>query len=143
ISHRPTRCYDSSTMPYFTYRSLEALQDDIAARNVAIQLLEDMQPLAAPLSIGGLAASNRLAVHPMEGCDGNLDGTPGELTFRRWLGFARGGAAVLWGEATAVTLGARANRRQLVVSRETIPELGRLLNETRAARRDRFGTDDG
>ena len=84
-----------------------------------------------------------MAVHPMEGCDGNLDGTPGELTFRRWRRFAEGGAGLLWGEATAVAMEARANPRQLLISGSTESELRRLLDETRAARRRRFGTSDG
>jgi 2,4-dienoyl-CoA reductase-like NADH-dependent reductase (Old Yellow Enzyme family) len=129
--------------PFFTYRSIDALREDIARRAVAVALADDVQALAAPLRVGPLALGNRLAVHPMEGCDGNLDGTPGELTFRRWRRFAEGGAALLWGEATAVVPEARANPRQLLISRDTLPELRRLLEETRAARRARFGSTDG
>lgn len=130
-------------MPYFHYRSLDELRDDVAGRGHAIALAGDVGALAAPLRIGERTAANRLAVHPMEGCDGNLDGTPGELTFRRWRRFAEGGAAVLWGEATAVVPEARANPRQLVISKETEAALRRLLDETRAARRARFGSDAG
>jgi 2,4-dienoyl-CoA reductase-like NADH-dependent reductase (Old Yellow Enzyme family) len=130
-------------MPYFRYRSLDELRDDIAARGAGVRLADDVAALAAPVCLGPVTVANRMAVHPMEGCDGNLDGTPGELTFRRWRRFAEGGAAVLWGEATAVAFEARANPRQLVVSRETAPELKRLLDETRRARRKRFGRTDG
>ncbi len=131
-------------MPYFNYRHPDELRADIAARGDAIALSEDVaKQLGAPVRIGPFTAANRLAVHPMEGCDGNLDGTPGELTFRRWRRFAEGGAAVLWGEATAVVPEARANPRQLVISRETLPEIKRLLDETRAARRARLGTTEG
>ena len=45
---------------------------------------------------------NRWCIHPMEGCDGELDGTPGELTFRRYVRFGAGGAKIIWGEACAV-----------------------------------------
>lgn len=130
-------------MPYFHYRDLDELRADVGARGVTLPLSDDTTALAAPLRIGPLSASNRMVVQPMEGCDGNLDGTPGALTFRRWRRFAEGGAAVLWGEATAVAPEARANPRQLLVSAETAPQLARLLNETRAARRERFGSLDG
>ena len=130
-------------MPFFTYRSLDELRADSARRGHAIALDGDGGALAVPLRVGSLTLANRLAVHPMEGCDGNLDGTPGELTFRRWRRFAEGGAALLWGEATAVVPDGRANPRQLLISRETLPELRRLLDETRAARRARFGTLGG
>ena len=130
-------------MPYFSYRSLDDLRADVAARSLDITVAGDVASLAAPLRIGPLDASNRLAVHPMEGCDGNLDGTPGELTFRRWRRFAEGGAALLWGEATAIVPEGRANPRQLLISERTAPQLKRLLDDTRAARRARFGTDAG
>jgi 2,4-dienoyl-CoA reductase-like NADH-dependent reductase (Old Yellow Enzyme family) len=130
-------------MPYFHFRVRGELQQEIDDRGLAIALLDDVGPLAAPLVAGPLRLSNRLAVHPMEGCDGNLDGTPGELTFRRWRRFAEGGAALLWGEATAIIPAGRANPRQLLISRETAPSLRRLLDETRAARRARFGTTEG
>jgi len=132
-------------MPYFRYRSADDLRDAITAEGVSadVALAYDRSPLAAPARIGARTAANRMAVHPMEGCDGNLDGTPGELTFRRWRRFAAGGAAVLWGEATAIAAEARANPRQLLVSRETAPALKRLLDEARAARRARFGSSDG
>jgi 2,4-dienoyl-CoA reductase-like NADH-dependent reductase (Old Yellow Enzyme family) len=130
-------------VPFFTYRQIEDLRADIASRGHGITLADDVSPLAAPVRAGQLRLANRLAIHPMEGCDGNLDGTPGELTFRRWRRFAEGGAALLWGEATAVVPEGRANPRQLLISRQTVPELKLLLDETRAARRARFGTLDG
>jgi 2,4-dienoyl-CoA reductase-like NADH-dependent reductase (Old Yellow Enzyme family) len=130
-------------MPFFHYRSLEGLRAAIDAHRVDVRLSDDMSPLAQPLRVGPLRLANRLAVHPMEGCDGNLDGTPGNLTFRRWRRFAEGGAALIWGEATAVVPEARANPRQLLLARDTAPAIKRLLDETRAARRARFGTIDG
>lgn len=130
-------------MPYFHYRSLDDLRDEVATRNVSVPVADDLSPLARPLALGHRTVSNRMVVHPMEGCDGNLDGTPGELTFRRWRRFAEGGAAILWGEATAVAQEARANPRQLLVTRETAPELKRLLDGAREARRARYGSTDG
>jgi NADPH2 dehydrogenase len=130
-------------MPHFRYRSLDELRADIADGGHEIVVADAFGYIADEVRIGDRMASNRMAVHPMEGCDGNLDGTPGELTFRRWRRFAEGGAALLWGEATALVPEARANPRQLLISPTTAPELKRLLDETRAARRERFGSTDG
>jgi 2,4-dienoyl-CoA reductase-like NADH-dependent reductase (Old Yellow Enzyme family) len=130
-------------MAHFRYRSLDDLRADVADRGHAIGVAGAFARIADRVRIGDRMASNRMAVHPMEGCDGNLDGTPGELTFRRWRRFAEGGAALLWGEATAVVPEARANPRQLLISPATAPGLKRLLDETRAARRERFGSVDG
>ena len=126
-------------MPFFHYRVPDELRDEIARRGLEIALHDGTSRLNERLSIAGRTLGNRLAIHPMEGCDGNPDGTPGPLTFRRWRRFAEGGAALLWGEATAVVPEARANTRQLLASPRTAPALKRLLDDTRAARRARFG----
>ena len=126
---------------YFTYRSLDELRADVEGRGLEIDLADSTSLLLQPLRIGVLTAGNRLAVHPMEGCDSTLDGRPGELTFRRWERFGAGGAKLLWGEATAVVPEGRANPHQLLISPETAPDLERLLAATRRAHRRRFGTD--
>ncbi len=130
-------------MERFSYRSLDELRADVSARGVTIDAHATLTRVSDAVQIGGRTAANRLVVHPMEGCDGELDGTPGELTFRRWRRFAQGGAALLWGEATAVLPEARANPRQLLISPATAPSLAQLLDETRQARRERFGTANG
>lgn len=127
---------------HFTYRSLDDLQHDIEERGVTVRLSEDVTPLLSPIGIGRLRAGNRMAVHPMEGCDGTLDGRPGELTFRRWEAFGAGGAKIIWGEATAVAPEARANPRQLLLDGDTLPDFEELLRRTRRAHRNRFGSDD-
>lgn len=127
---------------YFNYRSLEDLREDIAVRNVDIMLDDRFEHLLQPVTITNRTVGNRMAVHPMEGCDGTPDGNPGPLTFRRWKRFGAGGAKLIWGEATAVLPEARANPRQLVINADTAPDIERLLRETRAAHRERFGRDD-
>jgi 2,4-dienoyl-CoA reductase-like NADH-dependent reductase (Old Yellow Enzyme family) len=127
---------------YFTYRSRDDLEEDIQRRGVAIELASGSDALLSPITIQGRTVGNRLAIQPMEGCDGELDGFPGELTFRRWERFGAGGAKLIWGEATAVTPEARANPRQLLIDERTAPALGDLLKQTRRAHRERFGRDD-
>jgi NADPH2 dehydrogenase len=127
---------------YFKYRSLDELRADIEGRGLAVELADGISLLLQPLRIGPLTAGNRLAIHPMEGCDATPDGRPGELTFRRWERFGAGGAKLIWGEATAVVPEGRANPRQLLIGPETAPDLERLLVATRRAHRQRFGTDD-
>ena len=127
---------------YFTYRSRGDLEADIRERGVAVELASGADALLSPITIGGRTAGNRLAVQPMEGCDGEPDGLPGELTFRRWERFGTGGAKLIWGEATAVVPECRANPRQLLIDERTAPALRELLNQTRHAHRTRFGHDD-
>ncbi|MBM3215034.1 NADH:flavin oxidoreductase [Candidatus Poribacteria bacterium] len=127
---------------YFTYKTLEMLAEDITALGLDIQLDTDLAPCFEPIEVGGRRVGNRLAIHPMEGCDGTRDGKPGDLTIRRWLRFGEGGAKLVWGEATAVTEESRANTRQLLINERNLPSLASLLKQTRAAHRRVHG-DDG
>ena len=77
----------------------------------------------------------------MEGCDGTLEGEPGELTLRRYQRFGAGGAKLIWGEAAAVAEDGRATPRQLLVSERTAPALEHMLQQCRQAHRDAFGSD--
>ena len=78
---------------HFRYRSLEDLQEDITRLGLQdeIRISEDLSPLWNPVSFGNRTIGNSLAIHPMEGCDGHLDGSPDELVYRRWERFGAGG----------------------------------------------------
>lgn len=127
---------------FFKYKTAEALLADAEAKGLEIRLSEDLSPLLRPYQLGDRIVGNRMAIQPMEGCDGNLDGTPGELTLRRYERFGSGGAKLIWMEATAVVPEGRANTRQLLLTDETAPEIGKLLETCRAAHRRAF-RDDG
>ncbi|MEX0585389.1 MAG: NADH:flavin oxidoreductase, partial [Pirellulales bacterium] len=100
-------------------------------------------PLAQPLAIGPLVAGNRWCIHPMEGWDAEADGTPSELTLRRWRNFGLSGAKLIWGgEAAAVCPDGRANPHQTLATPENRAAIGKLLETLREAHRDAFGTID-
>jgi NADPH2 dehydrogenase len=135
------------SMRHFTYRSLEEIQE--AARSVgAIHVIFEpkaeriKQLLGRKVRVGGFTVGNSLAIHPMEGCDGTPEGTPGELTWRRYERFARGGAKLIWFEATAVREDGVANPRQLRLGRHNVPEFARLLERVRRLHREVWGRDD-
>lgn len=126
--------------PLFSDR--DTLKREIDRLGLAIPLESDIRESLKPGRIGKRAVGNRFVIHPMEGCDGTLDGRPDEITYHRWGRFARGGAKVLWGEACAVVPEGRANTRQLLFSRENAPELGRLVAYAREEHRKSCGTAD-
>ncbi|MDQ3347661.1 MAG: NADH:flavin oxidoreductase [Acidobacteriota bacterium] len=109
------------------FASREALEAEIGRLGVQIRLEPDIQASLTPIAIGSRTAGNRFAIHPMEGCDGTLEGAPDELTIRRWGRFASGGAKLLWGEAVAIEPDARANTRQLLLSEQNLPALEQLI----------------
>ena len=128
-------------MPHerFRFRTLEGLQARIAELGLDLPAETDLSPLARRVRIGRKGAPNSLAIHPMEGCDGTLDGRPGELTVRRYLRFARGGAGLLWFEATAVMQEGRANPRQLFLNRENVASFAMLREGALAAGKEANG----
>ncbi|MCQ2471255.1 MAG: flavin oxidoreductase/NADH oxidase [Clostridia bacterium] len=79
--------------------------------------------------IYGREVNNRVVLHPMEGCDGNADGSIGELTRRRYLRFAESGAGIIWLEATAVSSECRANPRQLYINENNKDSFKNLVAE--------------
>jgi len=133
-------------MKHFTYRTLEELQCDAQTRGATHVRLEPhaariRERLAQPVRVGDFTVGNSIAIHPMEGCDGTLDGKPDELTWRRYKRFAQGGAKLVWFEATAVRQDGRANTRQLWITRDNLSEYARLLDTIRRVHREYYGAD--
>lgn len=114
----------------FSYETVEELKQDIVRLGLDIPCSENLELLKQSISLNGVVIPNRLAIHPMEGCDGTADGLPSELTIRRYERFARGGAGLLWFEATAVVGEGRANPRQLQINEHTQAALAGMLNRS-------------
>ena len=127
---------------YFKYKTSEGLLADARAMGLELALSDDLAPLLRPIDVGGRRVGNRLAIQPMEGCDGEPDGSPGELTLRRYRRFGAGGAKLIWSEAAAVVPEGRANPRQLIIGPTTSVALEGMLRETRQAHRQATGRDD-
>ncbi|MBP3959278.1 NADH:flavin oxidoreductase [Gemmata sp. G18] len=126
---------------FFKYKSVAELEAENARLGIDLRFSDDLAPLFQPRPVGPRTVGNRWCVHPMEGCDGEPDGSPGELTFRRYQRFGAGGAKLLWGEACAVTQQARANSRQILLNESTKSAFARIVAECRSAHRDANGTD--
>lgn len=93
---------------------------------------EELSVLSEKLTVGSTVFPNRLACQAMEGCDSTADGSPGELTARRYGRFAKGGAGTIWFEATAVMEEGRANSRQLYINESNLDEFKRQVEEIKS-----------
>jgi 2,4-dienoyl-CoA reductase-like NADH-dependent reductase (Old Yellow Enzyme family) len=133
---------DKMPEDYFVYETDAEFLADAKRLGVNVRRAADVGALFRPLTVGGLRIGNRLAIHPMEGCDGTLDGKPTELTIRRWDRFAAGGSKLIWGEAVAVTADGRANPRQLLMNAENEKPLADLLARARKVHQDLVGSTD-
>jgi len=123
----------------FSYRHPDELKKDIIRAGVELPVSENLDILKTPLSLDGKLLSNRLAIHPMEGCDGTYEGAPGELTFRRYERFGASGAALLWAEACAVSGEGRGNARHLWLNRDTLPAFRKLFDDMIASAKTASG----
>ncbi len=140
----------SETFPKISqFKTVAAFRDRLRELNLDLPIEEHIltasqgSPLARPLTIGPHTVGNRWCIHPMEGWDANHDGSPSELTLRRWRNFGRSGAKLIWGgEAAAVRPDGRANPNQTLATSDNRAGLAALLNELRTAHREQFGLAD-
>jgi 2,4-dienoyl-CoA reductase (NADPH2) len=117
----------------FRLRNIEDLRRLSKRLGVNVEAIEDVSILAESVQAGELVIPNSLAVHPMEGCDGDSQGRPGKLTLRRYERFAAGGAGLIWAEATAVVPEGRANPRQLWINQENKQSFAAMVKMMRQA----------
>jgi 2,4-dienoyl-CoA reductase-like NADH-dependent reductase (Old Yellow Enzyme family) len=114
----------------FRLTSIEELNSAFAELGLDLEVADDTSALAKPSSF---------CIQPMEGCDAEADGSPGELTRRRYRRFAAGGAGMIWVEACAVTLGCRANPRQLCLTPQNKSSFVSLIAEIQRAAAESMG----
>jgi len=115
----------------FRYSTMDELIADIEKFNLDIPFSHDLAPLREKIELNGKTIGNRLAIHPMEGCDSTPDGAPGELTTRRYMRYTKGKAGLIWFEATAINEKARANDQQLFLNERTVGDFSLLINRMR------------
>ncbi len=101
--------------------------DEFKKENEKLLFTEDTDVLKTPLKVASKTIPNRLVCQAMEGCDGTTDGSPDVLTKRRYDRFAKGGAGLIWFEATAVMEEGRANPRQLYITEKNLDDFKRQV----------------
>ena len=123
----------------FNYKTFDELQRDIQRLGLSIPFGEDLSCLRTEIKANRGIIPNRLATQPMEGCDGLDDGSPGELTFRRYERFAAGGAGLIWLEAVAVTPLGRSNAHQVMITEENVDRCRELVDRIRTVAQETHG----
>jgi 2,4-dienoyl-CoA reductase-like NADH-dependent reductase (Old Yellow Enzyme family) len=115
----------------FRSKSKEELIEKATTLGLDLPFNEDISVLFTPVTIGANNISNRLVVQPMEGYDSSKDGSPTDLTRRRYLRYAEGGSGIIWFEAVAVSAEGRSNPRQLWLHQENIDNYEFLCSDIR------------
>ena len=109
------------------YQTPEEFFEQNHELNLNLPYSDDTSNLKEKVSIGNKIANNRLCCQAMEGCDGTPDGSPDELTKRRYERFSKGGAGIIWFEATACQEDGRANPRQLWLKDRNLDEFKKIV----------------
>jgi 2,4-dienoyl-CoA reductase-like NADH-dependent reductase (Old Yellow Enzyme family) len=125
----------------FAFRSSEELLQKAADLKIEIPFQVNLAPLFHEIDVGSKKLTNRFAVQPMEGYDALPDGSPNELTFRRYKRYAQGGSALIWFEATSVVREGRSNPRQLWMHADNVDNFSKLVAETRNHAIQAFSAD--
>ena len=118
-------------IPRSVLQKKETLDEINGELNCGLKYSDDISCLKENVLIDGKMIPNRIVYQPMEGCDASPDGSPGELTERRYLRFASGGAGIIWFEAVSCLPEGRANPRQLMLNDENIDKYKILLEKIR------------
>ena len=79
----------------------------------------------------GVTIPNRAVFQPMEGCDCNADGSPSELTIKKYKKAAESGVGIVWFEANAVCPEGRTNSGQMQLTEQNADKFRALLDEMR------------
>ena len=116
-------------MSYSIPNTKTELEKQCAEAGVSLPVSDDTSVLATSLKILNKTANNRLVYQAMEGCDGTREGIPDELTVRRYMRFAEGGAGIIWFEATAVMENGRANPRQMYINEKNLDAFKKIVSD--------------
>ncbi len=111
------------------FRTLEDLKKHCEQENAIIGFSQHTDVYRNAHMVNGFHVNNSIAILPMEGCDSTPEGSPGELTKKRYLSFAEGGAGLIWFEACAVAEQGRASKQQLFIHQSNLDEYKRMTDE--------------
>jgi len=115
----------------FRFKDKNELLAKVAELGLELPYTDDISPLFLKAEISGKIISNRIIVQPMEGYDSEPDGSPSELTERRYYRYAEGGSGMIWFEAIAVTHAGRSNPGQLMLHAANLDRYKRIISRMR------------
>ncbi len=115
----------------FTFKSISEFEDKIKKLELTIPISYETEILKTAVKLEDIYIPNRLSINPMEGFDSDKDGTPGKLTYRRYIRYAKGGVGLIWFEACAITENSRSNKHQLMITEENLKHFKELVIKIR------------
>ena len=115
----------------FRYKNKKEIIEKAHLLGFELPFTDNISPLLLPVATAEFSVPNRLVVQPMEGYDSEADGSPSELTKRRYLRYAAGGSGMIWYEAVSISPDGRSNPNQLWINKKNVASYSALNNEVR------------
>lgn len=123
----------------FNYKSLEDIHTKADELGVHLPFAEDTSVLKEKLTFGSVTLQNRLGIAPMEGADGLPNGSPSELTLRRYVREAVGGSGLIWFEAISIVPEGRSSAHQLMLTKDNLEDYKKFTEAVKEAGRKANG----
>lgn len=117
----------------FAYKSLDEIKAKADEIKVHIPFADDTWALKQEASFGNAVLKNRMGIAPMEGADALPDGSPSELTLRRYVREAKGQSAMIWFEAISIVPEGRSSAHQLMLTRENLEAYKKFITAVKEA----------
>lgn len=117
----------------FAYKSLDEIKAKADEIKVHLPFADDTWVLKQEASFGSVVLKNRMGIAPMEGADALSDGSPSELTLRRYVREAKGQSAMIWFEAISIVPEGRSSAHQLMLTRENLEAYKKFITAVKEA----------
>lgn len=117
----------------FNYKSINEILEKCQDLGVSLPFAKDTEILTHSLKLGAFSVPNRLGIAPMEGADSTIEGSPSELTEKRYIKVATGGAGVIWYEAISLEEEGRSSMTQLLMNGKTLDHFKRMNEHIKEA----------
>lgn len=123
----------------FNYKSLEDIRTKADELGVHLPFAEGTSVLKEKLTFGSVTLQNRLGIAPMEGADGLPNGSPSDLTLRRYVREAVGGSGLIWFEAISIVPEGRSSVHQLMLTKDNLEDYKKFTEAVKEAGRKANG----
>lgn len=116
----------------FEYTGTGDILKEARAKNLNIPTDNDVPVLGLGLGLGHgsrhISVKNRFVAQPMESCNANpKNGAPSMHTYTKYERLAKGGSAIIWLEAIAVSPDCRSNPYQLCLTEQNVDAFKKLV----------------
>lgn len=117
----------------FHYKNVDEILQRAKELGVYLPMAETAEALTREAAFANVTLKNRMGIAPMEGADALPDGSPSELTLRRYVNEAIGGAGMIWFEAISIVPEGRSSAHQLMLTEENLDNYKKMTDAVKEA----------